>query len=115
MQYLVLIYSDSSLEPQTPEGHAAFAKEYQELNASLAKAGVVRATATWPSGITTVRVREGKTMTTDGPFTEAREQLGGFMVVELDDLDAAIKIASRIPTAKVGSIEIRPMAPPRSA
>src|SRR5260370_42249522 len=58
---------------------------------------------------TTVRVRDGKTLTTDGPFAETREQLGGYYLVEAKDLDAAIAIAARIPGARVGSIEVRPI------
>jgi hypothetical protein len=58
---------------------------------------------------TTVRVREGKILTTDGPFAETREQLGGYYLVEAKDLDAAIEIAARIPGAKSGSIEVRPI------
>jgi hypothetical protein len=58
---------------------------------------------------TTVRVRDGKTLTTDGPFAETREQLGGYYLVEAKDLDAALAIAARIPGAKDGSIEVRPI------
>jgi hypothetical protein len=61
------------------------------------------------STATTVRVRDGKTLTTDGPFAETREQLGGYYLVEAKDLDAALEIAARIPGAKVGSIEVRPI------
>jgi hypothetical protein len=58
---------------------------------------------------TTVRVREGKTLTTDGPFAETREQLGGYYLVEARDLDTALAIAARIPGATTGSIEVRPV------
>jgi hypothetical protein len=58
---------------------------------------------------TTVRVKAGKTVRTDGPFAETREQLGGFYIVEAKDLDEAVGIAARIPTAKFGSIEVRPI------
>src|SRR5450631_2857741 len=58
---------------------------------------------------TTVRVRDGKTLTTDGPFAETREQLGGYYLIEAKDLDAALAIAARIPGARVGSIEVRPI------
>ena len=68
------------------------------------------ATALQPtSTATTVRVRDGKTLTTDGPFAETREQLGGYYLVEAKDLDAALEIAARIPGAKVGSVEVRPI------
>ena len=63
-----------------------------------------------PETATTVRVQDGKTLTTDGPFVEVKEALGGFLVFEADDLDAAIELASRIPTARMGgAIEIRPV------
>jgi len=58
---------------------------------------------------TTVRVRDGKTLTTDGPFAETREQLGGYYMVDAKDLDSAIAIAARIPGARIGSIEVRPI------
>jgi hypothetical protein len=61
------------------------------------------------STATTVRVRDGKTLTTDGPFAETREQLGGYYLVEAKDLNAALEIAARIPGAKTGSIEVRPV------
>ena len=58
---------------------------------------------------TTVRIREGKTATTDGPFAETREQLGGYYVIEAKDLDDALQIAARVPSARTGSIEVRPL------
>lgn len=61
------------------------------------------------STATTVRVREGKTLTTDGPFAETKEQLGGYYLIEAKDLDEALAIAARIPSAKMGSIEVRPI------
>jgi len=61
------------------------------------------------SDATTVRVREGKTLSTDGPFAETREALGGYYLVEAKDLDAAVAIAAKVPTAKYGSIEVRPI------
>ena len=61
------------------------------------------------STATTVRVRDGKTLTTDGPFAETREQLGGYYLIEAKDLDTAIGIAARIPTARAGSVEVRPI------
>ena len=61
------------------------------------------------SSATTVRVREGKTLTTDGPFAETKEQLGGYYLIEAKDLDEALAIAARIPSAKMGSIEVRPI------
>jgi hypothetical protein len=98
MQYLMLIYQDEAkMKAASPEEKAAFAKSYGELNAFLAESGVLRGTATWPAGITTVRSREGKTLTTDGPYAETREGVGGFFLVDVRDLDAAIKVAERVP------------------
>jgi hypothetical protein len=67
------------------------------------------------SSATTVRVRDGKRLVTDGPFVEAREQLGGYMIVDVPDLDAAIAIAERLPLARTGAVEVRPVreGPPR--
>ena len=112
MQYLLLIYNDASkMKTATPADHEAIAQGYREFNESLAKSGSLKGTATWPNGITTVKVNEGKTLTTDGPYAEAREGVGGFCVIEAPDLDAAIKIAARIPSAKMGGVEVRPIAP----
>jgi len=63
-----------------------------------------------PSTATSIRVRDGKRLVTDGPFAETREQLGGYFLIEAKDLDEATKIAARIPAAKVGTIEVRPLA-----
>jgi hypothetical protein len=110
MQYLLLIYNDdAALQAASKADQEAFAKEYGELNASLMKSGVVRATATWPSRITTVTVREGITLTTDGPFTETREAVGGFILLDVPDLDAALTIAAQIPSARAGAVEVRPV------
>lgn len=110
MQYLMLIYQDESkLKAASGEEQAAFGKSWGEFNAFLAKSGALRGTATWPAGITTVRAREGKILTTDGPFAETREGVGGFFLVDVEDLDAAIKIAERVPGARYGAVEIRPV------
>ena len=112
MQYLLLIYSDESdKKMSTPGDTAQMMKEYGEFTASITKSGNMRAgDALQPtSTATTVRVREGKTLTTDGPFAETREQLGGYYLIEAKDLDEATKIAARIPTARFGSIEVRPV------
>ena len=113
MQYMLLIYQ-KELDPAVQKDQAAMAKiyqEYQALNEDLRKRGQFisnhglkpHATAT------TLKVRDGKTVTTDGPFAETREQLGGYYVVEAADLDEAIGIAERIPSARWGSVEIRPV------
>src|SRR5262249_53543077 len=74
-----------------------------------AQSGTLRGTATWPAGITTVCSREGKTLTTDGPYAETREGVGGFFLVDVQDLDAAIKVAERVPGGRYGAVEVRPV------
>jgi hypothetical protein len=112
MQYLLLIYDDESKMKAATQGDKnAMMEEYGAFTASIVKSGNMRAgDALQPSSTaTTVRVREGKTLTTDGPFAETKEQLGGYYLVEAGDLDQAIKIAARIPSARSGSIEVRPV------
>jgi hypothetical protein len=77
----------------------------------MREAGVLRGGAELKStgSATTVRVRNGKTVTTDGPFAETKEQLGGYYLIEAKDLNDAIQVASRIPSVKTGSIEVRPI------
>ena len=84
---------------------------YREYTQGIIKSGHMRAgDALQPtSTATTVRVRDGKTLTTDGPFAETKEQLGGYYLVEAKDLDEATKLAAGIPGARVGSIEVRPV------
>jgi len=85
--------------------------EYGTFTQSIIQAGHFKAgdALKRTSTATTVRVRNGKTMTTDGPFAETREQLGGYYLIEAKDLDQAIAIAARVPSAKFGSIEVRPI------
>jgi len=112
MQYLCLIYDDEKLIDAMPEAErGAFFGAYMQFTADIKTSGHLRGgDALQPvSTATTVRVRDGKLTTTDGPFAETREQLGGYYLVEAKDLDEAIKIAARIPSAKVGSIEVRPI------
>jgi hypothetical protein len=112
MQYLLLIYDDESRKQTATQADTSqMMKEYGEFTASIVKTGNMKAgDALQPtSTATTVRVREGKTLKTDGPFAETREQLGGYYLVEAKDLDEAIKIAARIPSARTGSIEVRPV------
>lgn len=110
MQYLMLIYQDDAkMAAASAEEQTAIAKGYGELNAFLAQSGALRGTATWPAGITTVRSRDGKMLTTDGPYTETREGVGGFFIIDVEDLDAALKFAERVPGARYGAVEIRPV------
>jgi hypothetical protein len=112
MQYLLLIYESESAAPApgSPEAATMYA-EYGVFTQSIVAAGKFKAgDALQPiSTATTVRVRDDKTLATDGPFAETREQLGGYYMVDASDLDDAIAIAARIPGAKTGSIEIRPV------
>ena len=112
MQYLCLIYDAESAWKDLPDGERAkLSAEYGAFTQDIKKSGHFKAgEALQPiATATTVRVRNGKTTTTDGPFAETREQLGGFYLIEAKDLDEATKIAARIPSAKIGSIEIRPI------
>jgi hypothetical protein len=97
------------MKAATADEQAALGKSWGDFNAFLAQSGALRGTATWPAGITTVRSREGKSLTTDGPYAESREAVGGFFLVDVQDLDAAIKIAERVPGARYGAVEIRPV------
>ena len=112
MQYLLAIYRDESHEPEngTPEFDDIL-KRYTKLTEDLEAAGVfIDGRPLEPvSTATTVRVRGGRTLTTDGPFAETKEQLGGFYLIECADLDEAISWAARIPASEIGSIEIRPI------
>jgi hypothetical protein len=112
MQYLLLIYdAEKNIADMTDNERARLMADYSAFSADLAKAGnliggnrlhdVAKAT--------TVRVREGKPQLTDGPFAETREQLGGYYLINAKDLDEACAIAARIPSAKLGSIEVRPV------
>jgi hypothetical protein len=112
MQYLLLIYrSDAEYGRMTADDRKKLTAEYGAFTQSIIQSGHFKAgDGLQPSTTaTTVRVRDGKILTTDGPFAETREQLGGYYLVEAKDLDEALGIAARIPTAKVGSIEVRPI------
>ena len=119
MQYLLLIYDNEKIWADLPKDEAdKLFGEYMQFTQDIKASGHHRAgDALQPvSTATTVRVRNGKTQTTDGPFAETKEQLGGYYLIEAKDLDEAVKIAARIPSARLGSIEIRPVmmfdAPP---
>jgi hypothetical protein len=98
---------------QMPEADAAkHFEDYREFTTAVRKSGhfVGCNRLLPPSAATTVRVREGKVSTTDGPYAETKEQLGGYYVIEARDLDEAIRVAARIPGAWIGSVEVRPIA-----
>jgi hypothetical protein len=112
MQYLMLIYGDESdWAKKTPQEQEAVKKGYGQLRDELNNTGKFKGGSqlTPISAATTVRVRGGKRLTTDGPFAETKEQLGGYFLVDAKDLDEAISIAARMPSALDGSIEIRPL------
>ena len=112
MQYMLLIYDDEKKLAAMPDAEQGqFMGGYMEFTQSIKKSGHHRAgDALHPtSTATSVRVRDGKTLSTDGPFAETREQLGGYYLIEAKDLDEAIAIAARIPSAKLGTIEVRPV------
>jgi hypothetical protein len=109
MKYMLLIYSDERSWTETEREHC-FAESTQ-LSHELDRSGHYLAAAPLQSitTATSVQVREGKRLVTDGPFAETREQLGGYFLIEAQDLDAAIAIAGRIPAARKGTVEIRPV------
>ena len=112
MQYLCLIYtSEAEAAQMSKEENEANMGAYYAFTEGVREAGVlVGGEALEPvATATTVRVANGKTVTTDGPFAETREQLGGFYLLECKDLDEAIAYAAKIPGAKHGSIEVRPI------
>jgi hypothetical protein len=113
MQYLLLIYDNEKVfEDMSAAEREKFGGEYFAFTESIKKSGHFRAgDALQPvSTATSVRVKNGKTVTTDGPFAETREQLGGYYLVEAANLDDAIAIAARIPSTRVGGcIEVRPV------
>jgi hypothetical protein len=112
MQYLLLIYrNENYMTEMSATDRQKLAGEYGAYTQSIIQSGHFKAgDGLQPTTTaTTVRVRDGKTMTTDGPFAETREQLGGYYLVEAKDLDDAVALAARIPEAKRGSIEVRPV------
>ena len=112
MQYILLIYeNEAEAKARNPEEGKRIFAEYGAFTGAIKQSGHLRAGEPLQptSTATTVRVKAGKTVRTDGPFAETREQLGGFYIVDAKDLDEAVDIAARIPSAKTGSIEVRPI------
>ena len=116
MQYLLLIHQGDTPTPDKPDDWARLSEEeqkavYSDYQAVNQTPGVTP--GLWlesPEMATTVRVQDGKTLTTDGPFVAVKEALGGYLVFEADNLDAAIELASQIPAARLGgAIEVRPI------
>jgi hypothetical protein len=109
MHYALLVYVDpSGLDGRSDEERAAITAEYMAVRG---EDGVYAGEHLQPTQTaTTVRVADGRTMTTDGPFADTKEILGGFYLLEADDLDHALELAARVPTARMGgSVEVRPL------
>ena len=112
MKYLCMIYDDESRWGKMPKAEAeAMMGDYFAFTDGIKKSGhYVGGEALKPTQTaTTVRLRQGKVSTTDGPFAETKEQLGGFYLIEAKDLNDAIQVAAKIPAAKTGSVEVRPI------
>ena len=116
MKYMLLIHQGDTPTPRDPEAWARLSEEeqqavYRDYQAVSQTPGVTPGLQLEPpETATTVRVQDGRTLTTDGPFVAVKEALGGYLVFEADDLDAAIELAARIPAARLGgSVEVRPV------
>lgn len=109
MQYLAMIYVDET----EPANYGEVSADYQDYTRQLVEAGVIKGGERLQrsSTATTVRVRDDEELFTDGPFAEAREQLGGYYVFECANLDEALKWAAQCPGARSGAIEVRPILP----
>ena len=112
MRYLLMICNDeSALGAASPDEAAAMTVPYVQFNEEMERRGVLRGGERLrpTSTATTVQVRQGEVLTADGPFAETKEQIGGFYLVDCADLDEAIEVASKIPGAQYGTIEVRPI------
>jgi hypothetical protein len=112
MKYLCLIYDDEKTVGKMPKGEMdAFMGEYFAFTEGIKKSGhYIGGNALQPvHTATTIRSRGGKVSTTDGPFAETKEQLGGYYLIEAKDLNDALQVAAKIPSAKIGSVEVRPI------
>ena len=117
MKYLMLIHQGDTPTPNSPEDWARLSEEeqrqvYADYQAINQTQGVTPGVGMQPpETASTVRVEDGRTLTTDGPFVTVKEALGGYFVFEADDLDAAIELAARVPAARMGgAVEVRPVA-----
>ena len=112
MRYIALLYGepDAGPAPGTPE-FMMMLGEFQSATAAMADAGILVDSSPLqpPQTATTVRVRDGETQLSDGPFAEIKEQLGGYYILDCADLDTALRYAAMIPSAKYGSVEVRPV------
>ena len=112
MKYLCLICAEKVMEQMTDADAAKHFEEYREFTEAVRRSGhYLGCNRLLPAAAaTTIRVRQGKVATTDGPYAETKEQLGGYYVIEARDLNEAIQVAAKIPGAKIGCVEIRPIA-----
>jgi hypothetical protein len=112
MKYIVLLYGepDAGPVPGTPE-FMEMLGEFQSATEAMADAGILVDSSPLqpPQTTTTVRVRDGETQLSDGPFAEIKEQLGGYYILDCEDLDMALRYAAMIPSARYGSVEVRPV------
>ena len=116
MKYMLLIHQGDTPTPQSPEAWATLSEDepkavYADYQAVSQTPGVTPGLGLGaPETATTVRVQDGRTLTTDGPFVEIKESIGGYLLFEADDLDAAIELAARVPAARLGgAVEVRPI------
>jgi hypothetical protein len=112
MRYILLICGDETTDQAlSPEEGAAMLAEYAAFGEEMGRRGILQAGERLrpTTDATTVRVRDGEVLTSDGPFAETKEQMGGYFVVDCKDLDEAIEVASRIPGARQGTVEVRPI------
>jgi len=112
MKYMILIYgNEAENSKMSPEEGQKLMQAYMTYTAEVVKAGVMLAGAPLEriANATTVRVRNGKALTTDGPFAETKEQLGGFCLIDVASLDDALAWAAKCPGARYGSVEVRPL------
>jgi hypothetical protein len=112
MRYMLMICNDETAAVAlSPDEQAAMMAEYNAFAEEMGRRGVLR--DGWrmrpTTDATTVQVKDGKVLTADGPFAETKEQIGGFYLIECDDLDQAVDAASKIPAAKHGTVEVRPV------
>jgi hypothetical protein len=117
MKYMLLIHQADTPTPRDPEAWAKLSEDeqnavYRDYQAINETAGVTSGLQLQdPETATTVRVENGETLTTDGPFVAVKEAIGGYLIFEADDLDAAIELAARVPAARLGgAVEVRPIA-----
>ncbi len=112
MKYLCLIYFEPNVfDPFTPAEQQAMIDDSMDYDVTLRRDGYfISADALEPgTAAKTVRVRDGRSAVTDGPFAETREVLGGFILIDAKDMDEALKVAAGIPSARIGSVEVRPI------